>query len=336
MLPGPDTSRFTLTASTPTGQPVAGASVRIFTMGGQDFSDYFFRGATALTDAQGVFTILVQNVFVPNPYVIKVTKPGYAPYSYQTPALYFGYGEFSATLERTSQGTAGYSLIGYGGGFKSPALPLLIGAESDAGADWELIRFSMTHLDGRTSVAEAQVDPATGTALVDLRSRVRLHARPNLVPDGETLLPDPDFSDFVTVSATSLTDQGELPINVGLAYWVASIIPPPGEDDLSLYGNRRWITLLPEPIIFRGYYFDTMLWLPYLTEGDSGTLIIEYLNGAFEVVGAPVEVPMPVNKQVYRIRLNAQPDAEVMHVRLRVEDETGNRITDVLTCHYRA
>jgi hypothetical protein len=217
--------------------------------------------------------------------------------------------------------------------------PIIVTAESPGAFAWELIRFQLTHSDGRPGILEAPVDPVTKAATADLQSRVRLHPRPHFVPDGDTYLIDPDFSDRITYTAESMTDGGTFPFGSGFLFTAVNMVPFGSENNLAEYiggtdnGLRKWITPFTEPVVFRGYYSDVMIWL--LPIEEDYILHTEYLNGADVRVGAVVTTPIPGNDKVQRIRLDASVDGLITSARLWVT-YAGVITSQTLTVRYRA
>ncbi|GAB3994603.1 hypothetical protein GCM10028807_32560 [Spirosoma daeguense] len=330
---------FRLTALRANGTPVVDASVRILDAGRHDVTILFFTGVSGYpkTDASGQ----LEKFFVINggalptgqTYFIQVVALGFQLWETSTSTSFNGKGNFTANLLRSTSATGPYEIETPPVSHLSALHPIDIkGYSPTTGLDWELLKFKIDHSDGRTSTLETPV--VDGVAQVDLQSRVRLHPRPNLVPDGQVALVDPDFSDRLEVSYSSISIEGPQTINGGFLFGAANMQPPGKDNDLSsyVYGTIRWITLLPEPVVFRGYYSDVLLWL--IEEGAEYVLHTKYFNGANVMVGTEETEPLTGNPKVQRIRLNADPASTVKSAQLWVTNGE-DVVSQTLTVRYR-
>ena len=334
---------FSIAVRRPDEQPVPGATVRILGTGGADVTSVLLPTGSNLTDAAGLVTRFF-NGLGPLPtgvaYTIQVIAEGYALWSHQRPTTWQGAGLFIADLVKITTPVGVYPVTEPGAGFVSSLHPILCSVESPATYNWELIRFHVEHLDGRSAIMEVPVEPGTQVATADLHSRARLPSRIHLVASSDTAEVDPNFSDELTVTLESLSDDGTIDLPGSFSVGVASMQPDVESNSLENYatgrnggdGLQKWISLLKEPIAFRGYYFDTMIWL--LGENVAYSLHTTYFNAAGQPVGSPPPITVLGSKQVQRFRLNANPDPSVRRAELLVK--LGSVIvSDILTIHYR-
>ncbi len=330
---------FSLLVRHPSGAGLQGATVRILNSVGTEVTSNLLGTTPPITDASGQLAKLIQaaNALPDGTYTLQVTLPGYDTWTLTTDSTFFGQGLFTAYLTLTTQAQAGdYTLLPPVANYVSSLYPILAAVDSINAASWELIRFHITHTDARTAVQEVGVDPATGLATADLHSRARLHPVPYLVPDGSASLVDPVFSDELSVTLESLTEISTVALPDTFSVGVANMVPDGESNNLEHYagggdGLQKWITLLAQPVVFRNYYADTMIWLP---APGSYSLITTYYDGAGATVGSPVTTSLTGNKQVRRIRLNSSPDPTVKSATLRIE-QGGTILTNTLTVRYR-
>ncbi len=339
-------TRFKVTVTNTNGQAVPGAVVRLLNSAGVNVGTTLFINPTGATDANGIFerSLLTLSTAAPaGIYTIQVIADGYDIAELLTANTFTGRGSFAVELTPDASVTpigGDYFLSnGMDSQYLSAMYPIYFSTESPGAFPWEVIRFLLTHLDGREGILEAPVDPVTHIADADLQSRIRLHPRPNLVPDGVTALVDPNFSDRISMTAESLTDAGTFPFGSGFVFNVANMVPTGTENALSDYISplngvgSKWITPFKEPVVFRGYYCDVMIWL--LPIPGVYVLHTEYFNGAGAPVGAVVTETIEASEQVQRIRLNANPDMTVTYAQLRVTLD-GALFSKTLTVRYRA
>ncbi|WP_018622087.1 carboxypeptidase-like regulatory domain-containing protein [Spirosoma luteum] len=335
-MPQRGSFRITVTRQS-NDSPIAGAFVRVLE-GAVDRTAEILGNSTVQTDAQGVFTwnnvpfeyVLVQN----RTFTVQVQAVGFDTWSVNTNRVN---STFAASLTRLLSAGSAYTLTLPESGYVSSLYPIDTAMQTGAAdLDWELIGFHVTPSTGPSSILEAPV--IDGTASADLRTRLKFRPVPHLVPDGETALADPDFSDRLSVTTHSVSLEGDQTIDGGFLFSAANMVPSGPENDLSVYATGdntsriRWITLLPEPVVFRGFYSDVMVWLTD-TEADYN-LTTTYYNGENEVVGSPVVESLTHNVRVQRIRLGSTPPDGATYATLLISDDTAP-VSHPLTVRYR-
>ncbi|GAB3643940.1 hypothetical protein [Spirosoma arcticum] len=334
---------FVLKALRPNGTGVASARIRVFDADSNEVTATLFGGGQIVTDSSGFYTkviglssrVPINQVPINQVYNIQVTAPGYSLWQAFTNASFTGPGEFTANLTQQPAQT-NYTITEPPAGPLSSMVPILCEVESPNDFDWEIIAATVTHPDNKTSIIQAPVDKATGTARLDIRNRVQLGVRPLLVGGTALSLPDTDFSTSVEVTFRSINPEGETVINGSFTRLVAHTLPPGGQTDLSDYvsaTDRSWIVPADPVLAFIGCYRDVMLWLPITGEGASYVLTATYYN-AEESLLTTETADLTESDYVQRIRLNTDPAATCTKARLSVTAD-GAILTKPLTILYR-
>ncbi|RIV19728.1 carboxypeptidase regulatory-like domain-containing protein [Fibrisoma montanum] len=347
---------FRLIVTRPNGTPVQGATLRVLNASSLDVTATLLGSVSPLTNAFGIVERAglgqtVGPITVPigplplGVYTLQVTAPGYTMATVTTPGVFTGIGQFSATLERSASGQ-GYAMVlgdteGSLTNFSTPLASNEVVIESPVSGEWELIETKVEASNGSFSLIETQVDPVTQRAVIDIRNRIRFEPVPVLVADNTPAIADTQFSDEVSLSFASITQAGRVDLEYGAVTYSANIYPVGPSCDLSVFtagdaNTRRWITELPEPIVFRGYYFDAMVWLPTISDEPelTYTLTIEYQTAKGVLVGSVVTHELPASAYVQRVRLDADPDPAVSRAVLRVKKENVEQFKPLIV-HYR-
>ncbi|MGV3556918.1 carboxypeptidase-like regulatory domain-containing protein [Larkinella arboricola] len=335
-------SIFSVLVVRPGGAALAGARIRVLNPTGSDITLSFLAKDEVYTDMFGK----VQRLRAPNSvpagvYTIEATAPGFKRTTVQTEASFSGVGIFVLYPELIT-GLEGYSVEVPPTGYLSPMAPVRLTVTAPVAPDqWQLIQTTFNQY-GRTTVSESPVDPVTGESLIPVRNRVNLPARPNLVPDGETFLIDPDFSARITLEFSAITDNGTYETDLEpVELLFANIYPPGATNDLTPYTNAsglaKWITPFKEITVFRGYYADVMVWLPTVEQGDNVKLWRQDFSGAGEPVAYSSPGIPPIHfsdGRVVRVRLRVPEDQQITRsvYFMQVNDET---VTEPLTVRYR-
>ena len=331
-------TQFQLTALRPNGTGVAGAQIRVLSSAGVDVTAQLFGTSQLITDSLGVWTgretgssgdLLYTNA------TIQVIAPYYETWSMSYPFAVIGIAHLTANLVRVSS-SDDYTITAPSVSFVSSMAPILFTVQSASTFPWENIVARIEKLDGTVSIIEAPVDRVTHRATLDIRNRINLGARPFLVKEPDVSRPDMDFSDKVTVTISSLTEEGETAIDAeGFELYVAATLPRDGETDLAAYVSRDhqpW--LVPSLPVYanRGHYRDVMIWLP-VPSLPGYVLTTTYYNGAGTVVSTTTD-NLVESPYVQRIRINTDPVVNVVRSVLSIKSGT-TVITQPLTVLYR-
>lgn len=342
-MPSLYTGLLSILVLRPNNQPFENVRIRVFDNANVDKTQALLGNAEMFTDAFGRIQRLVSATTVPaGIYKFQTIIPGYQPETVESLPGFTGQGIFVLRPQPITELT-GYSFQSIPT-YLSPMAPVRLVITAPASDEWQLIETTVTQ-GANVSKAESPVDPVTGEALIPVRSWVHLMPRPNLVPDGETFRVDPDFSEKVVLTFSSITDAGTYetdlnPINL----MFANIFPNAEYNDLVLYTNgmfhlAKWITPFRELTVNRGYYSDVMIWLINIQPGDTVTLWHANYDRAGNNVGnVPITAPggffHSAGNRVVRVRLR-YPDNPAI-VRALLHFKVNNvTVSESLTVHYK-
>ncbi|GAB3889913.1 hypothetical protein GCM10028803_00440 [Larkinella knui] len=332
---------FSVLVVRPNGQAFEGARIRVLDPANADITQSFLGQSTAVTDSFGKLVRLKAPNAVPaGTYTIEATAPGFQRTTVQTLGTFTGTGIFVLHPEQITD-LSGYTIETPSADYLSPLAPVRVvvtAPEPDA-TQWQLIQTTISQ-GGREVIAESPVDPVTGEAIIPVRNRVQLLPRPNLVPDNQAMIIDPDFSDTVTLNFSAITDDGTYPTDlepVELSF--ANIYPPGPVNDLSDYTNKntlaKWITPFQEVTVFRGYYADVMIWLPVEVAGlEMWRMDFDRQNYWVNVYNPPVPDGLFSSGRVVRVRLRTPDIDGVAYSKLRFFNSAGD-VSETLLIRYQ-
>lgn len=328
---------FQLTVLRPNGTGVAGARIRVLTAAGTDVTAQLFGQAELITDSLGIWkgreTGTIGDALLYQEATVQVIAQYYDPWQTTAPFTVIGISHLTANLTRTTIAN-NYTVTPPNSVYVSSMTPIVFQVESSSTYPWEYIRATVT-IDGVSSVIEAPVDKTTHLATLDIRNRINLNVRPFLVKEPAIARPDTDFSAVVTVSFSSLNDEGETSIGQEFTLSIAATLPPDGQTDLSIYVSRDhqpWIVPALPVIAFRGYYRDVMVWLP-VPSLPGYVLTTKYYDRANSLLSTTTDT-LSESPYVQRIRLTMDLDGNVARSELSIKSGT-TAITQPLTVLYR-
>lgn len=296
------------------GAPIAGARIRILDSTGGDATSLLLNQSPAYTNHEGV---IHRDLVMPGPlplgdYGIQVSAPGYALWT-NAQTAWRGIADFTITLFAQAVDFA----VEGPGGIRSGMAPIVYRAELSAADLPEFPQLITTVTAyGKDSIILSPIEPETGTAQVDIRSRVHLGVRPALVPDDKWLVRDTEFGTLADVSFALQTLSADQPLADTLSpVWVCQLYPIDEtgnvEGSVGLEGllkffthvRRSGVAVMPR---FSGHYADVLLFLSQWAPAD---LTLEAWSEDESLLLLEESFTRPSGEGFYRLRLPPVGDA---------------------------
>lgn len=306
-----------VTVQTESGQPVAGAGIRLVSQSGVDVTASVFGASPVFAGPDGIYRYVYGgngNGNVLGPHVLTAFAPGFnsgsVPYLFLSPEIN------PHTIVLTRAGLDDEVEIDTpASAYVSPLFAVEFTAPGvSASAPWELIETTLTDENARESVMETAV--LAGQAGVNVQARLIVPIGVHLVDDGQSARTDPDFVQTYEVTLASLTPAGRLAIDNQVSFYAANLYPTGDTNDLRNYTNLTgpadwiapWGDSYENPLPkFGSRYADAMAWLP-AGSGDVTLRVIQQTinRQPIETTNTTLPGTLWANKKSVRIRI---PDA---------------------------
>lgn len=331
------------------GQPLPFVQVKVVSATtGQDRTATLFGVSPVVANANGIVEAEITTNSVPSGlYNVIGSTPGYRIGSFETPENFTGTGVFTFALEGLDldpeDPESDYEVTVPFSVFVSPMQPVsFILTKPSALSDRQQDLLTTVAPDNGQAVP-FETPFEGGTAYADVQSCLGLDPRFILVPDVTFAAEESNFSGKASVQFDIITDSGiELSPIPTFDLLYANIYPPGNINDLSVYtdsnGLARWISPWPGEVpVFRGYYFDVLIWIQPGEEGGDEYVLKLSEMGINKNPLQSGEQPLPeaafLSGRTQAIRPPAPTNVDTVYIDMWIE-RNGEPITETLTLRY--